>query len=211
MILQIRFHAITIPPITTPTMRTNIKGASPFWADLFTNFSIILLLDFVKYAKVLLMPYLIIVVVVLIVSPFILKLAQSQKKEDKRTFRNLLLFILAMQIGLGVLNWENFTAGRSGFELAFIYPSSLLGLFFITSISQIILLMVGKSFSTLVVILNFINSVLIFTGMIRLSNILGFQAVSFASIGSVFLVLLGNIIGLNFINKDKNLLKKYFK
>ncbi|OGE33185.1 hypothetical protein A3C59_03650 [Candidatus Daviesbacteria bacterium RIFCSPHIGHO2_02_FULL_36_13] len=192
-------------------MRTNIKGASPFWADLFTNFSIILLLDFVKYAKVLLMPYLIIVVVVLIVSPFILKLAQSQKKEDKRTFRNLLLFILAMQIGLGVLNWENFTAGRSGFELAFIYPSSLLGLFFITSISQIILLMVGKSFSTLVVILNFINSVLIFTGMIRLSNILGFQAVSFASIGSVFLVLLGNIIGLNFINKDKNLLKKYFK
>lgn len=47
--------------------------------------------------------------------------------------------------------------------------------------------------------------------MIKLSNILGFQAVSFASIVAVFLVLLGNIIGLTFINKDKNLLKKYFK
>jgi len=45
--------------------------------------------------------------------------------------------------------------------------------------------------------------------MIRLSSFLGFQAVSLASIGTVFLVLIGNVLGLAFINKDKNLLKKY--
>jgi len=157
------------------------------------------------------MPYLIIIAVVLITSPFILKLAQSQKKEVKRNLKLALLLILTTQLILGLLNWENFTSGRSGFELALIYPNSLLGLFFIISIIQIVFLIIGKSFNTLVVILNFLNSVLIFAGVIRLSNILGFQAVSFASVGSVFFVLFGNIVALAFINKDKNLLKKYFK
>lgn len=98
------------------------------------------------------MPYLFITIVVLIASPFVLLLSQSQKKEDKRNLKNLFLFILVTQVGLGALNWENFSA-----------------------------------------------------------NILGFQAVSFASAGAVFLVLTGNIVSLALINKNKNLLKKYFK
>lgn len=154
---------------------------------------------------------LIIIAVVLITSPFILKLAQSQKEKDKSNLKSLLLSILVLQSGLGLLNWENFTSGRSGFELSLAYPSALLGFFFIISAIQISLLIFNKSFSTLAVILNFINTVLIFMGMIRLSNILGFQAVSLASIGAIFLVLVGNILGLALMNKDKILLKKYFK
>lgn len=126
---------------------------------------------------------------------------------------NLKLFfilILASQVFLGFLNWENFqNSGMSGYELAIAYPASLLGLFFGLSLFQIILLVLNKSFNRLVVVLNFISSVLIFVGMIQTSNILGVQAVSFASIGAVFLVLMGNVVGLAFINKDKNLLKKY--
>lgn len=157
------------------------------------------------------MPYLIIIVVVLIISPFILRLAQSQKKEIKRKLKLVLLILLITQIILGFLNWENFTSGRSGFELSLIFLNSLLGLFFVISILQIFLLTFSKSFNVLIILLNFINSFLIFIGMIRLSSILGFQAVSFASIGAVFLVLIGNIIGLSFINKDKHLLRKYLR
>ena len=157
------------------------------------------------------MPYLIIIVIVLMTSPFILRLAQSQKKKVKRNLKLTLLILLAAQLILGLLNWENFTTGRSGFELSLIFPNSFLGPFFIVSVTQIILLMIGKSFNTTVIILNFINTILIFLGMIKLSNFLGFQAVSFASVSVVFLVLFGNVLGLIFINKDKNLLKKYFK
>ncbi len=153
--------------------------------------------------------YAIILAAVLIFSPLVLRMASGQKKETKQQLKFILLFILAAQILLGFLNWENFKTGRSGFELALIYPNSLLGLFFIIALLQVIFLTVGKSFNTIVVVLNFINSVLIFMGMIRLSNILGFQAVSLASVGAVFLVLIGNVIALAFINKDRQLFKKY--
>lgn len=156
-------------------------------------------------------PLIIVAILTILLSPFILKLASNQKKETKKRLRIIFLSILCAQIVLGFLNWENFTTGRSGFELSLTYPDSFLGLFFIVSLVQIILLLLNKSLNILVVILSFINSILIFIGMIRLSNILGFQAVSFASIGVVFLVLTGNIVGLAFINKDKNLLKKYFR
>lgn len=155
--------------------------------------------------------YVIILAVVLLISPFVLKIASSQKKNDKQQLKFILLFLLSAQILLGFLNWENFSSGRSGFELALSYPNSLLGLFFIISLLQIIFLIINKSLNSLAVILNFLNSILIFVGMIKLSNLLGFQAVSFASIGAVFLALTGNVIGLAFINKDKNLLKKYLR
>lgn len=152
--------------------------------------------------------YVIILAAVLLISPFVLKTASSQNKRSKQQLKILFLFILSAQIILGFLNWENFTSGRSGFELSFDFPNSLLGLFFLISTFQIFLLSTSKSFSTLAVILNFINTILIFTGMIRLSSILGFQAVSLASIGAVFLVLTGNVLGLVWINKDKNLLRQ---
>ena len=150
-----------------------------------------------------------VLVVTILISPFVLILATKQDKKTKYNLRLSWIILLAFQLFLGFLNWENFKVGRSGIELSLAYPNSLLGLFFVISTLQILLLLADKFFNTLVVILNFANTILIFTGMIRLSSILGYQAVSFASIGAVFLVLIGNIIGLAFINKDKNLLKKY--
>ena len=153
--------------------------------------------------------YVIILAAVLVISPFVLKFASKQDQKTKQQLKFVFLILLAAQIILGFFNWENFTSGRNGFDLSLAYPNSLLGLFFITSFIQIILLTINKSFNTLVAVLNFINTVLIFTGMIRLSSILGFQAVSLSSIGTVFLVLFGNVVALAFINKDQNLLKKY--
>lgn len=155
------------------------------------------------------MEYVVILIAVLLISPFILKIASSQNKKTKYNLKIVFLTLLTTQLILGFLNWENFTTGRSAFELSLSFPGSMLGLFFVISIFQILLLIAHKSFNTLVVVLNFANTVLIFTGMIRLSSILGYQAVSLFSIGAVFLVLIGNVVGLSFINKDKNLLKKY--
>lgn len=155
------------------------------------------------------MAYAVLLVLVLVISPFILLLASKQNKKSKAKLRFLLLAILSAQLFLGFFNWENFTSGRSGFNLALAYPNSLVGLFFIVSLIEVILLLISKSFNTLVVVLNFANAVVIFLGMIRLSDILGFQAVSLVSIAAVFLVLLGNVVALAYINKDKNLLKKY--
>lgn len=154
------------------------------------------------------MTYAIILVFVLLLSPFVLKLASKQDKKSKIRLKIVFISILIFQLILGFLNWENFTNGRSGFELSLAYPNSLLGLFFIISAVQILALLAYKSFNTQVVILNFINSILLFAGLIRLSAILGFQAVSLASIGAVFLVLIGNVLGLTWINKDKNLLRQ---
>lgn len=154
--------------------------------------------------------YTFILVAILIISPFILTLAAKQDKKAKHNLKYIFLTILSSQILLGFLNWENFQGtGRSGFNLSLAYPDSFLGLFFIISLLQITLLLLNKSFNTAVAVLNFINSVLIFAGMIRISSSLGYQAVSFASVGAVFLVLVGNVVALIFINKDKNLLKKY--
>lgn len=156
--------------------------------------------------------YLIILVGVLIISPFVLKLSINQGEKTKQNLKYAFIFIILAQILLGFLNWETFKGmGRNGFELSITYPNSFLGLFFIVSIIQILLLLINKSFNTLVVVLNFLNTFLIFIGMIRLSNMLGYQVASLASIATVFLVLIGNVVGLVLINKDKNLLKKYSK
>ena len=57
--------------------------------------------------------------------------------------------------------------------------------------------------------LNFVNTVVFLFGIIRASDIVGEQLVSFFNIGAVFAVLIGNVIGLMFINKDKGLIAKY--
>lgn len=155
------------------------------------------------------MAYIFILSAVLLISPFVLRLASKQDKKSKIKSKTIFLSILILQVILGFFNWENFSDGRSGFELSIAYPGSLLGLFFIISALQILAVSMSKSFNTFAVVLNFVSTILIFTGMIRLSSILGFQAVSIASIGTVFLVLSGNVSGLVYLNKDKNLLKKY--
>lgn len=157
------------------------------------------------------MAYLIILAGVLILSPFIISLASSQNKKVKNKLRLLLLSLLFLQIISGLFNWEAFLKGtRTGFELALNYPYSFLWTFFIVSFIQIVLLVFSKrSADILAVILNFANTILLFTGMIRVSNITGVQAFSFASLIAIFAVLIGNVAGLMFINKDKNLMAKY--
>ncbi len=154
--------------------------------------------------------YLIILAAVLLISPFVLKLAQNQDKKSKQNLKTFLIIMLSTQIFLGFLNWENFAVGRSGFEFAFAYQQSFLGLFFVVSVIQIVLLFLNQKLYTLAVILNFINTIVFFAGMIRIGQITNSQVVSWASVGAVFAVLIGNVIGLILINKDRNLLKKYF-
>lgn len=136
-------------------------------------------------------PFIVVVILTILFSPFVLKLASNQNKKNKQNLRFSFVLILSIQVILGF--WSG------------------LKLFPIVSFIQILLLLSGKSFNTLVVVLNFINSVLIFVEMIRLSNNLGYQVVSLPAIAAVFLVLIGNVLGLAYINKDTNLLKKYFK
>ncbi|MBI2019045.1 hypothetical protein HYS95_00055 [Candidatus Daviesbacteria bacterium] len=157
------------------------------------------------------MAYLIILAGILILSPLIITLASSQNKKVKSRLRLIFLSLLSLQIILGFFNWETFLKGtRTGFELALNYPSSFLEIFFIVSLIQIILLSLTKrSLDVITVVLNFINTVLLFSGMIRVSNMTGVQAFSFASLAVIFAVLIGNVIGLMFINKDKNLMAKY--
>ncbi|OGM29995.1 hypothetical protein A2801_00555 [Candidatus Woesebacteria bacterium RIFCSPHIGHO2_01_FULL_41_10] len=158
-------------------------------------------------------PYPIILLLTVLVSPLILFLASKQGKKVKSSLRLVFLVILVIQILLGFLNWENLQgAGRTGLELTISYPQSLLWLFFVIIASQIVLLLLNTRLTRLVItILNFINTVILFMGLIGLSNILGFQTVSLANIMAVFLVLVGNIVSLMLINKDRALLRKYFK
>lgn len=136
-------------------------------------------------------PLILVGILTILLAPFILKLASNQSKKNKQNLKSLFIFILFTQIILGFFVDVNF--------------------FLVISFLQIILLIINKSFNILVVILNFINSVVIFMEMINMSNKVGYQIFSIPAIGAVFLVLIGNVLGLVFINKDKNLLKKYFK
>lgn len=137
--------------------------------------------------------YLIILVAVLVISPVVLKLASKQGKDTKQSLKYLLILMLSAQIFLGFFGGLN------------------LGIFLAITITQIILLIINQKFYSLAVVLNFINTFIFFYGMIRLGQVTGIQDTSFASIGTVFIVLIGNVVGLILINKDKNLLKKYFK
>lgn len=157
--------------------------------------------------------YLIILAGVLIISPFILKIALRQDKKTKSKLRIIFLTILSLQLLAGFLNWENTSGtGRSGYQFSVAYPESLLGLFFMISAVQILLLsLLFQKGAFISVVLNFINSILLFAGLIRLSAMIGFQLVSLAGIGTVFLVLIGNVVSLSYVNKDLNLLKKYYR
>lgn len=157
------------------------------------------------------MEYAVILIGILLVSPFILKIASSQNKKGKDNLRIIFLSLLAVQVISGLFNWETFQGtGKSGLELALAYPNSYLWIFFAVSVVQFLLLTTKKPiFYTVSVVLNFVNTIMFFAGMIILSNILGKQIVSFVSIGVIFVVLIGNVVGLTLINKDRNLFKKY--
>ncbi|MBI2021538.1 hypothetical protein HYS93_01495 [Candidatus Daviesbacteria bacterium] len=154
-------------------------------------------------------PYLLILVVVFLLTPFVLLLASKQSKKVKQRIRLVWVALLFSQLLLGFLGWERLLLdGRNGFELALTYPESLLYIFFLINLFQLPPL-IFNHFLNLVVLLNFINTFIIFLSMIKLSSLVGSSVVSLANIGLVFLVLIGNVLGLILINKDRKLLNKY--
>ena len=151
--------------------------------------------------------YTVILISVLLFSPFILKIASSKNKKTKLNLRIIFLILLTFQILAGFLNWETFRGqGRSGFELASIYPTSYLWLFFAVAAFQAVMLLTKKQvLDTLAVVFNFLNTIIFFAAMARVSNLAGQQIVSWANVGVIFAILGGNIVGLALINKKANL------
>jgi len=152
--------------------------------------------------------YLVILVGVLVLSPLAIVIAARTDKKTKRILRVCLLALFAVQIVSGLFNWESFsTVGRSGIALAITYPSSLLGLFFIISFVQAgLLLLLRKHWALVTVaVLNFVNTVVFFVGGISLEKIQGLEVFSYFSLAAIFAVLIGNVVSLLLVNRDKNL------
>ncbi len=149
--------------------------------------------------------YPIILFVVLILSPILLTLANKQDSRTKKTLKTGFFILLLLELLSGFFNWESFSGtGQSGFELAFTYPRSFFGLFFVIVLIQMILLFIPKRTAHLAtVVLNFFNTAVFFVGLILVSQTIGKQVVSFWSIGAIFAVLIGNVVGLVWLNKDK--------
>ncbi len=150
--------------------------------------------------------------VTLLLAPFILKVAVKQDKKIKSVLRSVVwITILSLQLLLGFFNWERFNEiERSGFELSLTYYNSFLWLFFLLTIIQIILLLTKRRvFDITSLILNAINVFVFFFSVITISRIVGYQIVSLWSIVAIFLVLIGNVVGLMLVNKDSKLLSNY--
>ena len=129
-------------------------------------------------------PYTLVLVAVLLISPFAIMLAQKQDKKTKSRLKHIFLFLLLAQIILASASWQ------------------ILLLFLAISLLQFFLLL--KKPSPAVVVLNFINTFVLFITMARLSRPVGNLA-NLAAIAAAFLVLTNNVIGLLLINKEKRL------
>ena len=151
--------------------------------------------------------YLIIIVGVLILSPFAIAAATRTDKKTKQILRFSLFVLLVIQIVTGFFNWESSaTTNRSGIALAAAYPSSLLGLFFIIPFFQAGLLLLRKHWALVTtVVLNFVNTVVFFIGVVSLEKIRGIEVFSYFALGAIFAVLVGNVVALLLVNRDKNL------
>ena len=151
--------------------------------------------------------YLIIIIGILVFSPLAIIIAARTDKKTKRILRFSLLALLIIQIVSGFVNWESSSAlGRSGIALAAAYPSSLLGLFFIISFVQAGLLLLREHWALVTItVLNFVNTVVFFIGVISLEKIRGIEVFSYFALGAVFAVLIGNVVSLLLVNRDKNL------
>ncbi|MBI2310346.1 hypothetical protein HYU90_00765 [Candidatus Collierbacteria bacterium] len=130
-------------------------------------------------------PYTLILVVTLIISPFAIILAQKQDKRTKSRLRSTLLLLLIGQTLLGLLNWKT------------------LLLFLAISLLQIFLLTKKTRAETPTVFLNFINTFVFWAIMIRLDQKPISDPANLAGIAIAFIVLIGNLVGLLLINKDK--------
>jgi len=132
-------------------------------------------------------PYTLILVAVSILSPFAITLAQKQDKKTKSRLKHIFLLLLIGQVSLGLLNWN------------------ALWLFLIISLLQIFLLIRKTPAETPIVVLNFINTFVFFLTMIRLDQRQISDSTNLTGIAIVFVILIGNVIGLLLINKEKKL------
>lgn len=132
-------------------------------------------------------PYTLILIATLIISPFAIGLAQKQNKRTKSRLKNIFLLLLVAQITLGMLNWKT------------------LSLFLIISLVQIFLLTRKTPAQTPVVLLNFINIFVFWAIMIRLGQRPISDPINLAGIAIAFIILIGNIVGLLLINREKGL------
>ena len=128
-------------------------------------------------------PYTLILIATIIVSPFAIILAQKQDKKTKSRLKNIFFFVLVAQIILGLFNWK------------------ALSLFLFISLIQILLLVCKTQ--TPVVFLNFINTFVFWAIMIRLDQKPISDPANLAGIAIAFIVLIGNLVGLLLINKEK--------
>lgn len=129
-------------------------------------------------------PYTIILIAVLIISPFAIGLAEKQDKRTKSRLKNIFLFLLLAQIALASYNWQ------------------LLLLFLAISLLQFVLFL--KKPSQTVVVINFINTLVLFITMARLDRPIG-NLNNLAAIAAAFVVLINNVLGLLLINREKKL------
>ena len=148
---------------------------------------------------------------VILLGGLVLSWAARQDKKAKNRFRQIFLALILGSLISGFFNWETFTGyGRSGFALSWQYPQSLLFIFFFVALIGFILLLLRRNWADVVaVVLSVANTVVFFASLMRLASTIGFQPFSYANVAALFAVLIGNVIGLMLINKDKNLLAKF--
>lgn len=129
--------------------------------------------------------YILILIATITISPFVIILAQKQDKKTKSRLKNIFLLVLVAQIILSLLNWRP------------------LSLFLFISLIQILLLTRKTQAQIPVVLLNFINTFVFWAIMIRLDQKSISDPSNLAGIAIAFIVLIGNLIGLLLINKEK--------
>lgn len=132
-------------------------------------------------------PYTLILAAVLLISPFAFKIAEKQDKKTKSRLKHILLFLLVSQILLGLISWK------------------ALILFLGITLVQIFLLTKKNPAETPTAVLNFINTFVFFFIMIRLDQKEISDSTNLAAIAIAFIILIGNVVSLLFINKEKRL------
>lgn len=132
-------------------------------------------------------PYTLILLATAAISPLALILAQKQDQKTKSLLKSTFIFLLLSQIIFSLADWK------------------ALAIFLAITLIQLVLLFKKPSTAPFVVLLNFINTGLFFLIMINTEKTLGPQPVNLAAIAAVFALLINNVIGLLFINREKHL------
>lgn len=143
--------------------------------------------------------------IVLLLTPLFLRLASRQDAHTKNVLRFLLLAFILLPLVLGFLNWETFTSKESfltGYQAAKLFPLSLLGVFFLLCAALALILATNKErLFTYVSVGTFTATLIVFYALIYVSRGLEQPFASFASVSTVFSILVANVVGLLLVNR----------